>query len=120
MKPEAQLFMQVASVFKGDLLNGPGFYDNAGLKDLLLQKGLGQFVNDPQVGKTDVQTIGAITAAINSGQLSLNDVINSGTISGNYADMNGNGIYNIYNGTVNGNLSLVTDSIYTETNPPPQ
>lgn len=81
MKPEAQLFMQVASVFKGDLLNGPGFYDNAGLKDLLLQKGLGQFVNDPQVGKTDVQTIGAITAAINSGQLSLNDVINSGTIS---------------------------------------
>lgn len=84
MRPEAQLFMQVASVFKGDLLNGPGFYDNAGLKTLLEQKGLQQFINDPQVGKTDVQTIGAITAAINSGQLSLNDVINSGTIS----DMN--------------------------------
>lgn len=81
MKPEAQLFMQVASVFKGDLLNGPGFYDNPGLKTLLENKGLGQFINDPQVGKTDVQTIGAITAAINSGQLSLNEVINSGTIS---------------------------------------
>ena len=81
MKPEAQLFMQVASVFKGDLLNGPGFYDNAGLKTLLESKGLNQFINDPQVGKTDVQTIGAITAAINAGQLSLNDVINSGTIS---------------------------------------
>lgn len=81
MKPEAQLFMQVASVFKGDLLGGPGFYDNAGLKTLLESRGLHQFINDPQVGKTDVQTIGAITAAINSGQLSLNDVINSGTIS---------------------------------------
>lgn len=81
MKPEAQLFMQVASVFKGDLLGGPGFYDNPGLKNLLLQKGLGNFVNDPQVGQTDVQTIGAVTAAINSGQLSLNEVINSGTIS---------------------------------------
>lgn len=81
MKPEAQLFMQVASVFKGDLLNGPGFYDNPGLKQLLESKGLNQFINDPQVGKTDVQTIGAVTAAINSGQLSLNDVINSGTIS---------------------------------------
>lgn len=81
MKPEAKLFMQVASVFKGNLLDGPGFYDNPGLKNLLLQKGLGNFVNDPQVGKTDVQTIGAIAAAINSGQLSLNEVINSGTIS---------------------------------------
>ena len=81
MNPEAQLFMQVASVFKGDLLGGPGFYDNAGLKNLLESKGLNQFINDPQVGQTDVQTIGAITAAINSGQLSLNDVINSGTIS---------------------------------------
>lgn len=81
MKPEARLFMQVASVFKGDLLGGPGFYDNAGLKRLLEQKGLQQFINDPQVGRTDVQTIGAITAAINAGQLSLNDVINSGTIS---------------------------------------
>lgn len=81
MKPEAQLFMQVASVFKGDLLGGPGFYDNPGLKSLLESKGLNQFINDPQVGQTDVQTIGAITAAINSGQLSLNEVINSGTIS---------------------------------------
>lgn len=81
MKPEAQLFMQVASVFKGNLLNGPGFYDNPGLKTLLESKGLNQFINDPQVGKTDVQTIGAVAAAINSGQLSLNDVINSGTIS---------------------------------------
>jgi len=81
MRPEAQLFMQVASVFKGDLLGGPGFYDNPGLKQLLESRGLNQFINDPQVGRTDVQTIGAITAAINSGQLSLNDVINSGTIS---------------------------------------
>lgn len=84
MKPEAQLFMQVASVFKGDLLDGPGFYDNPGLKTLLESKGLNQYLDNPQVGQTDVQTIGAITAAINGGDLSLNEVINSGTIS----DMN--------------------------------
>lgn len=81
MKPEAQLFMQVASVFKGNLLNGPGFYDNPGLKDLLLSKGLTGLANKPQVGQTDVQSIGAIASAINSGDLTLNEVINSGTIS---------------------------------------
>ena len=81
MKPEAQLFMQVASVFKGNMLNGPGFYDNPGLKKLLESKGLNQLANLPQVGKTDVQSIGAIASAIDSGHLSLNEVINSGTIS---------------------------------------
>ena len=81
MKPEAQLFMQVASVFKGNLMGGPGFYDNPGLKRLLESKGLTQYLNDPQTGKTDVQSIGAIASAINDGNLTLNDVINSGTIS---------------------------------------
>lgn len=80
MSPDAQLFTQVASVFKGNLLGGPGNYDNPGLKNLLLQHGLGNLANQPGVGATDVQTVGAITAALNSGQLSLQDVINSGTI----------------------------------------
>lgn len=81
MSPDAKLFTQVASVFKGNLLGGPGNYDNPGLKKLLLQRGLGQFANAPGVGQTDVQTIGAITQALNSGRLSLQDVINSGTIN---------------------------------------
>lgn len=81
MKPEAQLFMQVASVFKGNLLNGPGFYDNPGLKTLLESKGLNDLAGQPQVGKTDVQSIGAIASAIDSGALTLNEVISSGTIS---------------------------------------
>lgn len=80
MSPDAQLFMQVASVFKGNSHNGPGFYDNPGLKNLLLQNGLSDLANQPQVGQTDVQTIGAIAKAIDQGHLSLNDVINSGTI----------------------------------------
>ena len=80
MSPDAKLFTQVASVFKGNLIGGPGNYDNAGLKNLLLQRGLGNFANAPGVGQTDVQTIGAITQALNSGQLSLQDVIASGTI----------------------------------------
>jgi hypothetical protein len=80
MSPDAKLFTQVASVFKGNLLNGPGNYDNPGLKDLLNSRGLGNLANQPGVGQTDVQTIGAITQALNSGQLSLQDVINSGTI----------------------------------------
>ncbi|MGE0488923.1 MAG: hypothetical protein AB7S38_06880 [Vulcanimicrobiota bacterium] len=80
MAPDAQLFMQVASVFKGNKFGGPGNYNNPGLKNLLLSRGLGNLANRPGVGQSDVQTIGAITQALNSGALSLNDVINSGTI----------------------------------------
>jgi len=78
---EAQLFAQVASVFKGNLMNGPGNYDNGILKDLLLSKGLTGLASQPQVGLTDVQTIGAITNALNKGQLSLQEVLDSGAIS---------------------------------------
>ncbi|MBX3170639.1 MAG: hypothetical protein KF760_24750 [Candidatus Eremiobacteraeota bacterium] len=80
MSPDAQLFMQVASVFKGNLNGGPGNYDNAGLKQLLINAGAGDLTGTAGVGETDVQTIGAVAAAINRGQLSLQDVINSGTI----------------------------------------
>ncbi len=80
MNADAKLFTQVASVFKGDLLGGPGFYDNPGLKRLLESRGLSGLASKEGVGETDVQTIGAVTAAINAGQLSLNDILNSGTI----------------------------------------
>ena len=80
MNPQAQLFMQVASIFKGNLDGGPGNYDNAGLKQLLINHGAGDLTNKAGVGQSDVQTIGAVTAAINRGQLTLDDVINSGTI----------------------------------------
>ncbi len=80
MAPEAQLFMQVASVFKGNMFNGPGNYDNPGLGRLLQSTGNGDLINNPQVGQTDVQTIGAITQALNRGTLTLNQVIQSGTI----------------------------------------
>lgn len=80
MSPDAQLFMQVASVFKGNLNGGPGNYDNAGLKQLLIDAGAGDLTGTPGVGETDVQTIGAVAAAINRGQLSLQSVIDSGTI----------------------------------------
>lgn len=79
MRPDAKLFMQVASVFKGDINGGPGFYDNPGLRRLLESKGQFDLIKSG-VGETDVQTIGAITKAINRGVLSLNDIINSGTI----------------------------------------
>ena len=80
MSEDARLFMQVASVFKGNLLGGPGFYDNPGLKNLLQYKGLGDLASKPGVGETDVQSIGAITIALNSGKLTLDEVIKSGTI----------------------------------------
>lgn len=80
MSPDAQLFTQVASVFKGNLFQGPGFYDNAGLKNLLQQRGLTDLASLDGVGQTDVQTIGAVTAALNRGQLTLQDILQSGTI----------------------------------------
>lgn len=80
MSPEAQTFMQVASVFKGNLFNGPGLYDNPGLGQLLQSTGNADLINNPQVGQTDVQTIGAVTQALNRGSLTLNQVLQSGTI----------------------------------------
>lgn len=79
LNAEAQLFLQVAAVFKGDLLGGPGKYDNEGLKKLLLSKGLEDLANSPEVGKTDVHTLGAVARAMNSGQLTILDILNSGT-----------------------------------------
>lgn len=84
LTPDARVFTQVASVFKGNLMGGPGLYDNQILKELLLSKNdpqLTALANEPQVGQTDVQTIGAITNAISSGKLTLKEVIASGTIS---------------------------------------
>lgn len=50
------------------------------MKQLLLQRGQFDLANQAGVGETDVQSIGAITQALNRGVLTLNDVINSGTI----------------------------------------
>lgn len=80
MKPEAHLFMEVASVYKGNLLDGPSNYDNPKLKDLLLAHGLTDLANRPQVGLTDVQSIGSVAQAINQGSLTLQDVLSSGSI----------------------------------------
>ena len=87
LSPDAQTFTQVASVFKGNLLDGPGNYDNEALGNLLMDKyrssgdpQLARLAYSPNVGQTDVQTIGAVTNALNSGKISLNDIINSGAI----------------------------------------
>lgn len=101
LNPDAKLFTQVASVFKGNLLGGPGNYDNGILKQLLQSKGLTNLANQPQVGLTDVQTIGAVTNALQNGQLSLQEVINSGAIS--QADMPR--YLNIINYVQNGNFN---------------
>ncbi len=104
MSPDAKLFTQVASVFKGNMMGGPGSYDNPGLRQLLLSKGLGNFANAPGVGQTDVQTIGAITQALNSGQLSLQEVIQSGTIDN--LDRYGQVINYVQSGAFNQDLSF--------------
>ncbi len=104
MSPESRLFMQVASVFKGNMMGGPGFYDNAGLQKLLQSKGINDLSGLGGVGQTDVQTIGAVAQAINRGQLSLNDVINSGTIS----DMDR--YFQVINYVQNGQFALDTQA----------
>lgn len=78
MTLEAQLFFQIAAVFKGNLLNGPDNYDNPALRQLLVERGLSQFITDNRVGVTDVPTLGAIGAAMNAGRLTIFDVLDSG------------------------------------------
>ena len=47
---------------------------------MLISRGLTELANRPGVGETDVQSIGAITIALNQGRLSLQDILSSETI----------------------------------------
>lgn len=76
MSADAQTFMQVASVYKGDLAGGAKNYDNGKLQQLLQQSGY-PGANGPGVGDTDVETIGAVADAINRGYVSLQDITNT-------------------------------------------
>ncbi|MEW6283958.1 MAG: hypothetical protein AB1758_35425, partial [Candidatus Eremiobacterota bacterium] len=80
MAPDARVFMQVASVFKGNLLGGPDNYDNPVGQSLLASRGLTDLASRPGVGQSDVQTIGAVAAALDQGALTLKEVIDSGFI----------------------------------------
>jgi hypothetical protein len=79
MSPDAQAFMQVASIYKGDLEGGAKNYDNGKLKGLLARAGY-DGANRPGVGKTDIETLGAVADALDKGVISLNDVMQSGAI----------------------------------------
>jgi hypothetical protein len=65
--PEAQIFAEVASVFKdGNLgLSADGDYNDANLKKVLITFGRGDLAKDPDVGQDDVQSIGAVVEMIN-------------------------------------------------------
>ncbi len=79
MSPSAQAFMQVASIYKGDLEGGAKNYDNGKLKTLLTQAGY-PGAHRPGVGNTDIETLGAVADALDTGVLSLDDVMQSGAI----------------------------------------
>jgi hypothetical protein len=79
MSPDAQAFMQVASVYKGDLAGGAQNYDNGKLQQMLRQSGF-PGANGAGVGDTDVETLGAVASAIDQGYVTLDDVMNSGAI----------------------------------------
>jgi hypothetical protein len=72
--PEAQIFDEVASVYKdGDLgLSDANNYNNGNLRRVLIQFGRRDLANQPNVGNTDVETIGAVTKMINDMPSSAN------------------------------------------------
>ncbi|MEB3300150.1 MAG: hypothetical protein VKO21_11780 [Candidatus Sericytochromatia bacterium] len=88
MQPAAQMFMQVAALYKGQIDfqangkvvsgNAGGNYNNAKLAALLRSKGIGTAGG---VGNNDVETLGAVAKALNNGQITLSDIINSGAIN---------------------------------------
>lgn len=87
MAPAAQVFMQVAALYKGQIdfqANGNvvsngngGNYNNGTLANLLRSKGIR---TGGGVGANDVETLGAIAKALDAGQISLSEIINSGAI----------------------------------------
>lgn len=87
LSKEAQLFAQVAAIYKGRFRGGPADYDNPKLKQLLLAKSrqlgdpsLAWLASGLDVGSADVPTIGATLNAIDSGKLHLAEVIACGSI----------------------------------------
>ncbi|MBM3266575.1 MAG: hypothetical protein FJZ01_02915 [Candidatus Sericytochromatia bacterium] len=86
MAPAAQMFMQVAAVYKGNLAANASNYNNNTLRALLLRKGF-SLAGRANVGNNDVETLGAVAAALDAGIITLDDVINSGAIGNraNYA-----------------------------------
>ncbi len=86
MSPAAQMFMQVAAVYKGNLVANASNYNNNTLRALLQRKGFSLAGRD-NVGNNDVETLGAVAAALDAGVITLDDVINSGAIGNraNYA-----------------------------------
>ncbi|MEB3238535.1 MAG: hypothetical protein VKO64_13055 [Candidatus Sericytochromatia bacterium] len=86
MSPAAQVFMQVAALYKGQIdfqangnvvSNNNGNYNNGTLAALLRSKGIG---TGGGVGNNDVETLGAVAKALNEGRVTLSDIINSGAI----------------------------------------
>ena len=75
MSADAQTFMQVAARYKGKGEN----YDNGELQNLLQESGF-PGANAEGVGDTDVETLGAVAAAIDQGYLTLDQITASGAI----------------------------------------
>ncbi|HVE81194.1 MAG TPA: hypothetical protein VND93_00030 [Myxococcales bacterium] len=69
MSKDAQTFMMVAADYKGQGKN----YDNGKLQDLLKKHGLAS-ANKPGVGKTDIETLGAVAKAVSDGKISLKEI----------------------------------------------
>ena len=65
--PEAEMFTKVAAVYKVDFppTKNNGNYDNGALQDLLKEWGRSDLAKKEGVGDTDIETISAVTAALN-------------------------------------------------------
>ncbi len=63
--PEAEILAKVAAVYRGELTGVVGKYDNAALKNLLIQWGRSDLANAPGAGVFDVQSIGGVIKALN-------------------------------------------------------
>lgn len=81
MSPAAQMFMQTAAVYKGNLAANASNYDNNALRALLDARGFNR-TGRANVGNTDVETLGAVAEALNQGVITLDDIANSAKIVG--------------------------------------
>ncbi|MEW6277032.1 MAG: hypothetical protein AB1758_00315 [Candidatus Eremiobacterota bacterium] len=80
MGPDARMFVQIAALYASPLFGGPGVFRNNLLRVLLERRDLPQLSELPGVGVTDLETLGAVSTALNQGLISLNDLLASGAV----------------------------------------
>ncbi|MBI3926155.1 MAG: hypothetical protein HY319_11485 [Armatimonadetes bacterium] len=79
--PDARIFTQIGALYVGGVMGGPAYFDNRRFGDLLRLRGLADLAGQPGVGHSDLETMAAVSFAMERGALTFNDVLACGAVA---------------------------------------